>query len=121
MAKGFNRPAGMKNKAMGGGNIMAKIQQMQQQMEEAQAKLAEETVTATAGGGAVKITMSGDQVCKGVEIDPALLQDADVEMLQDLILTAINLGLEKARQLQSERMEPLTGGLSGMLPPGFGF
>ena len=121
MAKGFNRPGGMKNKAAASGNIMAKIQQMQQQMEEAQAKLAEETITATAGGGAVKITMSGDQVCKGVEIDPALLQDADAEMLQDLILTAINLSLEKVRELQSQRMGPLAGGLGDMLPPGFGF
>ena len=100
---------------------MAQLQQMQQQMEEAQALLAEENVTASAGGGAVKITMSGDQVCKGVEIDPGLLQDADAEMLQDLILTAINLSLEKSRELQSQRMSPLTGGLNDMLPPGMGF
>ena len=69
---------------------MGQIQRLQQQMLEAQEKLAQETVTATSGGGAVKIVMTGDQKCQTVEIDAALLQDADAEMLQDLVLTAIN-------------------------------
>ena len=107
MAKGFNRPAG------GGGQagMMQQLQRMQQQMAEAQERLAQEIVTATAGGGAIKITMTGDQKCQSVEIDPALLKDADAEMLQDLVLTAINLALDKSRELQEQRLGPLAGGL----------
>ena len=107
MAKGFNRPAG------GGGQagMMQQIQRLQQQMAEAQEQLASETVEATAGGGAVKVTMSGDQKCQTVEIAPELLKDADAEMLQDLVLTAINLALDKSRELQEQTMGPLAGGL----------
>lgn len=106
MAKGFN-----KMPKMGGNPMMAQIQRLQAQIAEAQEKLKEETVTATAGGGAIKITMSGDQVCKGVEIDPDFLKDADAEMLNDMVLTAVNLALDKSRDLQNERMGPLAGGL----------
>jgi DNA-binding YbaB/EbfC family protein len=107
MAKGFNKMPGM-----GGGNpMMAQIQKLQRQMEEAQEKLAVETVTATAGGGAIKVTMTGDQKCAGVEIDPDFLKDADAEMLNDLVLTAVNLALDKSRERQQEMMGPLAGGL----------
>jgi DNA-binding YbaB/EbfC family protein len=105
MAKGFNRPAG------GSTGMMQQLQQLQQQMAEAQERLAQETVSASAGGGAVKVTMSGDQKCKAVEIDPKLLQDADAEMLQDLVLTAVNLSLDRSRELQQQVMGPLAGGL----------
>ena len=124
MAKGFNRPKGSKIGSPGGGaggGMMQQFQKMQEQMETVQAQLALETVTASVSGGAVKITMSGDQICKGVEIDAELLKDPDVELLQDLLMTAINQGLEKSRELQSERMGAVTGGLAGMLPPGMGF
>ncbi len=110
MAKGYNRPAG----GMSGGGMLQQIKKMQEQMEAIQAQLAEETVTATAGGGAVKVTVTGDQHCKAVEIDPALLQDADAEMLQDLVLSAVNLALDKSRELAAERMGPLAGGLGGL-------
>lgn len=113
MAKGFNRPTSGR---MSGGNMMQQLRAMQEQLEAAQAQLAEETVTATVGGGAIKITMTGDQHCKSVEINPEVLQDADADMLQDLILSAINLALEQSRQLAAERLGPLAGGL-----PGFGF
>jgi nucleoid-associated protein EbfC len=107
MAKGFNRPPG----AGGQGGMMQQIQRLQQQMAEAQEKLAVETVSATSGGGAVKVTMTGDQKCQSVEIAPELLHDADAEMLQDLILTAVNLALDKSRDLQQQVMGPLAGGL----------
>jgi DNA-binding YbaB/EbfC family protein len=84
---------------------------MQQQLAEAQAKLADETVTATAGGGAIKITMTGDQKCRSVEISPDLLKDADPEMLQDLVLSAVNMALDQSRELASQRLGPLTGSL----------
>jgi len=107
MAKGFNRPTG------GGGQagMMQHLQRLQQQMAEAQERLAQEIVTATAGGGAVKVSMTGDQKCQSVEIDPALLAEADAELIQDLVLTAVNLAMEKSRQLQEQVMGPLAGGL----------
>lgn len=108
MAKGYNRMPGMG----GGGNpMMAQIQKLQQQMAEAQEKLAVETVTATAGGGAIKVVMTGDQKCQSVEIAPDFLKDADAEMLNDMVLTAVNLALEKSRELQQQMMGPLAGGL----------
>ncbi|MGA2490287.1 MAG: YbaB/EbfC family nucleoid-associated protein [Anaerolineales bacterium] len=105
MAKGFNRPVGAQS------GMMQQIQRLQQQMAEAQARLAAETVESTAGGGAVKVMMTGDQKCQAVEIAPELLQEADAEMLQDLILTAVNLALDKSRELQQQVMGPLAGGL----------
>ena len=107
MAKGFNRSPG----GGGQGGMMQQIQRLQQQMAEAQEKLAVETVSATSGGGAVKVTMTGDQKCRSVEIAPELLQAADAEMLQDLILTAVNLALDNSRDLQQQVMGPLAGGL----------
>jgi nucleoid-associated protein EbfC len=106
MAKGFN-----KGPAMGGNPMMAQLQKLQAQMAVAQEQLAVETVSITAGGGAIKITMTGDQHCKGVEIDPEFLKDVDAEMLNDMVLTAVNLALDKSRALQEERMGPLAGGL----------
>ena len=108
MAKGFN-----KGPAMGGqqGGMMQQLQKMQKQMEEAQAKLAVETVTATAGGGAIKVVMTGDQKCQSVEISPDFIKDADAEMLQDLVLSAVNMALDQSRALQEKLMGPLSGGL----------
>jgi DNA-binding YbaB/EbfC family protein len=103
MAKGIKGPKGT--------NMMQQLQTLQKQIEETQAQLAEETVTATVGGGAVKIVVTGDQRCRSVEIDQALLEDGDVEMLQDLLLTAINSGLDQSRELAAQRLGPLAGGL----------
>lgn len=110
MAKGYNRLAGMGNS----GSMMQQLKRMQDQMEQAQAELAELTVTASVGGGSVKVTMTGDQKCKMVEIDPEVLKDADVEMLQDLILSAVNQALEQSEKLKQDKMAPFLGGLSGM-------
>jgi hypothetical protein len=103
MAKGFKSPQG--------GNMMQQLQKLQQQIETTQAELAEETVTATVGGGAIKIEVTGDQRCKSVEIDASLLEESDVEMLQDLLLTAINSGLDQSREMAAERLGPLASGL----------
>jgi DNA-binding YbaB/EbfC family protein len=104
MAKGFSRPPG-------GGGMMQQIQRLQQQLAEAQARLAEEVVTASVGGGAIKISMTGDQKCKSVEISAELLKNADAEMLQDLVLSAVNMALDQSRDLAAQRLGPLTGGL----------
>ena len=92
-------------------NMMGQLQKLQEQIEQAQAQLAEETVTASAGGGAIKIVMTGDQNCRSVEIDPEILKDIDAEMLQDLILTAFNSALEASHKLAADRLGPLAGGL----------
>jgi DNA-binding YbaB/EbfC family protein len=110
MSKGFNRPA----MPGGQGGMMQQLKKMQEQLAAAQAALAEETVTATAGGGAIKVTMTGDQRCTGVVIEPDLLKDADPEMLQDMILSAVNLALDQSRQLAADRLGPLAGGLPGL-------
>ncbi len=106
MAKGFKSPK-MQN-PMG---MMGQLQKLQEQIQQTQAQLAEETVEATAGGGAIKVTMTGDQHCRAVVIDPEILKDADVEMLQDLVLTAFNSALEASRQMAADRLGPLAGGL----------
>jgi DNA-binding YbaB/EbfC family protein len=106
MAKGYNRPS-----AGGSGGMLQQIQRLQKQMEEAQAKLAEETVTATAGGGAIKVVMTGDQKCRSVVISPDLLKDADADMLQDLVLSAVNMALDQSRELATQRLGPLSGGM----------
>jgi len=103
MAKEFKSPQG--------GNMMQQLKKLQQQIETTQAELAEETVTATVGGGAIKIEVTGDQRCKSVEIDASLLEESDVEMLQDLLLTAINSGLDQSREMAAERLGPLASGL----------
>jgi DNA-binding YbaB/EbfC family protein len=91
--------------------MMNQLQKLQEQLEEAQAKLAEETVSATAGGGVVKVTVTGDQRCTAIELDPEMLKDIDAEMLQDLLLSAVNSALDKSRELASKAMGPLAGGL----------
>lgn len=106
MAKGFKGP-----KTQNPMGMMGQLQKLQEQLQVAQEQLAEETVTASAGGGAVSITVTGDQKCHSVVIDAALLEEGDVEMLQDLLLTAFNNALEKSRELAAERLGPLAGGL----------
>jgi nucleoid-associated protein EbfC len=106
MARGFSRAAG------GTGGMMQQFQRLQQQLADAQAKLADELVTAAVGGGAVKVTMSGNQKCMSVQIAAELLKEADPEMLQDLILSAVNMALDQSRDLASERLGPLAGGLT---------
>jgi nucleoid-associated protein EbfC len=112
MAKGFNRPMGMGGAGgASGGGMMSQFKKLQEQMESAQARLTEMTVTSSVGGGAVQVTMTGDQHCRSVIIDPELLKDADADMLQDLILSAVNQALDKSRDLASTEMGPLAGGL----------
>jgi hypothetical protein len=107
MAKGFKAPK-MPSGSMG---MMGQIQKLQEQIQQVQAQLAEETVSAAAGGGAVTVTVTGDQRCHAVQIDPDVLKDADAEMLQDLIVVAFNSALEKSREMAAERLGPLAGGL----------
>lgn len=93
------------------GGMMQQMQRLQEQLMRTQEELAQETLIHSAGGGAIKITLTGDQRIQAVEIDPDLIKDGDVEMLQDLILTAVNGALDASRALAAERLGPLSGGL----------
>jgi DNA-binding YbaB/EbfC family protein len=102
-----------------GGNLMAQVRKMQEDMEKAQAELAEQEVTGSAGGGMVEVVMDGHQSVRAIRLKPEVVDPDDVEMLQDLLLAAINDASEKSKALAEERMGDVTGGLN--LPPGLGF
>ena len=104
----------MQRRSLGGGGMMSQIQALQEQMLAAQNALAEETVEVTAGGGVIKVVMTGDQRVVSVKVDPAVLEDADAEMLEDLLLSAFNQALEKSKELAAEKLGPLAGGLGGL-------
>ena len=97
----------------GGGNmnnLMKQAQKMQKQMEQAQADLEESDFTATAGGGAVSVVVSGKRELKSIEIDREVVDPEDVEMLQDLILAAVNEGLKQVDSFSQQSMSRFTGG-----------
>ncbi len=110
MAKGFKQP----QSARGAGNVMSQIAKLQEQMVQAQEELANETVSETVGGGAVTVVMTGDQQCKAIKIDPDVIKDGDVEMLQDLIISGINKAMDSSKALSEQKMAPFTNILSGM-------
>lgn len=92
-------------------NLQKNLAKMQEQMAKVQAEAAERTVEATAGGGAVKVVVSGGKEVKSVTIKPEAVDPEDVEMLQDLIVAAVNEGLKKAEEMMEEAMKKVTGGL----------
>ncbi|QIN79574.1 YbaB/EbfC family nucleoid-associated protein [Rubrobacter marinus] len=94
--------------------MMQQVQKMQQEMQQAQEELARETVTASAGGGAVKATMTGGLELVSLEIDPEVLDPEDVEMLQDMVLAAVNESLNSAQEMASKRLGGITGGLGDL-------
>jgi DNA-binding YbaB/EbfC family protein len=87
------------------------MKQMQNKLVKIQEDLANETVEATAGGGVVKAVVTGQQKVVSVEIDPAAVDPEDVEMLQDLIVVAVNDALNKAQELASKQLSSITGGM----------
>ena len=107
--------AGGKNKQMNPQNMLSQMQAMQQQMAETQEALAHEMITVTAGGGAISIVISGHQRLQSLTIDPELLNAEDVEMLQDLLVAAVNSAIEQSQAMSAQRMESITGGLGGGL------
>jgi hypothetical protein len=101
--------------------MMRQVQKMQQDMAAAQEQLKSETVEASAGGGMVTVTVSGDLVVKAITIDPEAIDPDDPEMLSDMVLAAVNEGLRSAQELAAKRMGGLTGGmdLGSLGLPGF--
>ena len=111
MAKGFN------SRGMGGmggnmNNMIRQAQKMQQDMLKAQEELESKTYEAAAGGGVVSATVSGKKELVAVAIDPEAVDPEDVEMLQDLIVAAVNEALRKANDDAASQMSKLTGGLN---------
>jgi hypothetical protein len=101
--------------------MLKQVQKMQQQMMEAQEQLKTEEVEASAGGGMVKVKITGDLQVKGISIDPQAIDPDDPELLQDMVLAAVNEAIRSAQELAAKRMGGLTGGmdLGGMGLPGF--
>ena len=113
MAKGYGR--GMPG--MGGGmnmNMIKQAQKMQQDMLRMQQELQEKEYQAASGGGMVSATVSGKHELRGLTIDPEAVDPEDVEMLQDLIVAAVNEALRKAEEASNELMGKMTGGLGGL-------
>lgn len=107
MAKGF-KPQ------MGGnmGNMMKQVQQMQKKMVEMQEELETREVEATTGGGAIKVVVTGKKEILSIKINPEVVDSDDVEMLEDLILTAVNEAIRKADEMVSSEMGKVTGGMN---------
>jgi nucleoid-associated protein EbfC len=91
--------------------MLKQVQKMQQDMMKAQEALAHETVQSSAGGGMVTVTISGDLVVKDITIDPDAIDPEDAELLQDMVLAAVNEAIRQAQELAANKMGGLTGGL----------
>ena len=98
--------------------MMKQMQKMQADMARVQQELAAETVSASAGGGAVTAVVSGGLELVDVTIDPAAVDPEDVELLQDTIVAAVNEAMRAAQQLANQRLGAIAGGLSGLGIPG---
>jgi hypothetical protein len=99
--------------------LLKQAQKMQEDMMAAQESLKDETVQASAGGGMVTVTVTGDLAVKSITIDPEAVDPEDVELLQDMVLAAVNEGLRSAQELAASKMGGIAGGLGGLGLPGF--
>jgi len=93
-------------------SILRQAQQLQAKLAKAQEELGSITVEATSGGGAVKVVIDGHQKVHSVQISPEAVEAGDVELLQDLVMTAVNEAITKSQELVSKRLSSLTGGLN---------
>ncbi len=95
--------------------LMKQVQKMQQQMEKAQEELKTKEVEATAGGGMVTVSVNGAQEIVRIKIEPEVLEGGDIEMLQDLVVAAVNEGIKKSKDMQQEELGKIAGpGMGGM-------
>ena len=97
-------------------NLMKQAQRMQRQMEEAQKELEEKEVTATAGGGAVEVTVSGKHEVTKIKLSEEVVDPDDIEMLEDLIMAATNEAMRQVDEATQKSMSQITGGLGGGFP-----
>ncbi len=113
MAKRGGFPGGMPGNM---NNLMKQAQKMQKQMEEAQKALEEQEITASSGGGAVEVTVSGKREITKVKLSEEVVDPDDIEMLEDLVMAAVNEALRKVDEASQQSMAKITGGLGGGLP-----
>ena len=92
-------------------HLLRQAQQLQQRLAQAQEALENETVEASAGGGAVTVTVTGKQKLLSIKIDPAAVDPEDVSILEDLVLAAVNEAMDKAQELAGQRLGAITGGM----------
>ncbi|MCH8021268.1 YbaB/EbfC family nucleoid-associated protein [candidate division KSB1 bacterium] len=104
---------------MGMGDIMKQAQKMQEKMQKIQDELADLQVEASSGGGMVTVVANGKQEILEVRIDKQVVDPEDVEMLEDLVVAAVNQAMEKAQELANDEMGKAAGGMLGNLPGGF--
>jgi len=102
--------------SLGGGGMLGQIQKLQADMMKAQESLAEETLEVTAGGGAITIVITGQQRVKSITLQPEVVDPADLDMLQDLLVAAVNEAIERSQTYAAQKLQGLTGGLG---IPGF--
>ena len=95
-----------------GGNMMQKIQKMQEEMAKTQAAVEETEFTSSAGGGAVEVTVNGKHEVKAIKMKPEVVDPEDIDMLEDLLLASINEAMRKADEAMESEMGKLTGGLN---------
>lgn len=114
MAKGFGNLGGMG----GFGNLMKQAQKMAEDAKKLEEELEAARIESSAGGGMVKAVLTGKGELVDITIDPEVVDPEDVEMLQDLVVSAVREGIEQANRMREERMQSLTGGLG--LPGGLG-
>ncbi len=94
------------------GGILKQAQEIHSKMSQLQAEMAEKTVEASSGGGMVNVVMNGKQEVLSIRIDPEVVNREDVEMLQDLVVAAVNEAIRKSQEMMTEEMKKITGGLS---------
>ncbi len=99
------------SKGLNLGNLMQQAQELQERLAKVQEEAAARTVEASAGGGMVKATVNGRLEVVAIHIDPQVAQGGDIDMLQDLVVAAVNQGIRQAQQLMADEMSKLTGGL----------
>ncbi len=99
--------------------MLKQARKMQADLAKAQEEVNQMTTEATAGGGVVKVVAGGDLSIRSITIDPAAVDPEDVEMLEDLVIAAVNEALRSAQELASSRVNAVTGGMGGMGLPGF--
>ena len=121
MGKGMRAGKKPKNRPSGGSDMQKQLKQlqaMQAEMEQTQAELAERELTTTAGGGAIEVTVNGNKEITKLVIDKDVVDPDDVEMLQDLVMAAVNEALRQMDELVESEMNKITGGFGGMGIPG---
>lgn len=107
--RGFSQRGAPAGGGMGG--MLKQLQKLQEEMGKTQEALGDETLSVTAGGGAIEVVITGHQHIQSITIDPEVVDPEDVEMLQDLIVAAVNEAVKASQEMAADRLGGLTGGL----------